>query len=299
MLRLAVAVALASSVYGSADPSYILPDYEPQCGDFGAANTFQGTCVSGRSQSPINIVTANVKPEPHEDDEPHVPVHMNYPASVPVTFDGNKWSLTWDVKTADAYVMREGEKFNLLQFHMHAPAEHTIDGVYTPAEAHFVHQNPVNLQLLVVGVRFSGGVLHNSHNSTWLEAISASAAVHPPVSDVHVPMAGSSIVNGILDSDFYTYMGSLTAGSCAENVIWYVSKHVEPATTAQICSYEVSTTLTPTKGSGQSPTSTLTLNLAPLPKPPGTRHLRDRAAHPEHAQPRCSLGPLVQAFHTA
>jgi carbonic anhydrase len=35
--------------------------------------------------------------------------------------------------------MAKGQRFNLIQFHLHSPSEHTIDGKIYPAELHFVH----------------------------------------------------------------------------------------------------------------------------------------------------------------
>jgi carbonic anhydrase len=42
--------------------------------------------------------------------------------------------------------------YNLLQFHVHTPSEHTIDGKAMDGEAHFVHSNTDGSALLVVGL---------------------------------------------------------------------------------------------------------------------------------------------------
>jgi carbonic anhydrase len=44
--------------------------------------------------------------------------------------------------------------YNLLQFHVHAPSEHTINGKAMDGEAHFVHSNADGSALLVVGLFF-------------------------------------------------------------------------------------------------------------------------------------------------
>jgi carbonic anhydrase len=40
---------------------------------------------------------------------------------------------------AGSYVIVEGIRYNLLQFHFHQPSEHTLNGNHSPMEVHFVH----------------------------------------------------------------------------------------------------------------------------------------------------------------
>lgn len=44
--------------------------------------------------------------------------------------------------------------YKLVQFHMHAPSEHTYDGVHYDLEFHFVHQDYEDGTLSVVSVPF-------------------------------------------------------------------------------------------------------------------------------------------------
>jgi carbonic anhydrase len=39
----------------------------------------------------------------------------------------------------DNYVIVDGIRYDLLQFHFHQPSEHTLNGNHSPMEAHFVH----------------------------------------------------------------------------------------------------------------------------------------------------------------
>ena len=50
----------------------------------------------------------------------------------------------------------EGEMklFKVLQFHVHSPSEHTIDGQYFDLELHIVHQDYDLEKLAVVGIFF-------------------------------------------------------------------------------------------------------------------------------------------------
>lgn len=44
--------------------------------------------------------------------------------------------------------------YNLVQFHVHTPSEHTLNGVALDGEAHFVHNRTDGGALLVVGLFF-------------------------------------------------------------------------------------------------------------------------------------------------
>ena len=53
-----------------------------------------------------------------------------------------------------------GRKYELQQFHFHAPSEHTLDGKRTAMEAHFVHTGVHTGEggnLMVIGVFLEGG----------------------------------------------------------------------------------------------------------------------------------------------
>lgn len=46
----------------------------------------------------------------------------------------------------------DGLVYNLLQFHVHLPSEHTLNGNTFDGEAHFVHNRTDGGELLVIGV---------------------------------------------------------------------------------------------------------------------------------------------------
>jgi carbonic anhydrase len=135
-------------------------------------------------------------------------------------------------------------RFELIQFHLHAPAEHVLDSVYYPAEVHLVHKKAGTggegepaLELLVLGVFFSGD---GPSDSTWLTTLINSDEVARPMTELGspkylLPLSGSSIIEGVKSAGYYNYPGSLTSGNCNEIVTWVVSKYIEPATTHQIC----------------------------------------------------------------
>lgn len=40
-----------------------------------------------------------------------------------------------------SYINYQSDDYHLIQFHFHAPSEHSIDGKYYPMEMHLVHKN--------------------------------------------------------------------------------------------------------------------------------------------------------------
>ena len=89
------------------------------------------TCEEGKSQSPIDIVD----PIDRELD----PIVFSYRGSTTAVVN-NGHTLQIDVGR-DNTLEVDGQTFKLLQFHLHSPSEHRIEGESFPLEIHFVHQN--------------------------------------------------------------------------------------------------------------------------------------------------------------
>lgn len=108
----------------------------------------------GRKQTPVNIVTADTVPTAlpalafqYNDVEPFVVENTGHVVEVPY---------------APGSTLRVGrDTYNLLQFHFHAPSEHTVNGQFAAAELHLVHRNNL-LDLAVVGVLVNVGTPVNA-----------------------------------------------------------------------------------------------------------------------------------------
>jgi carbonic anhydrase len=149
----------------------------------------------------------------------------------------------------------DGKEYRLLQFHLHAASEHTIDGKQLGAEVHFVHSLKSDIEgtpldernLLVFGV-----LLNADPNSTERNPLLPAelvdvivkhredSKIHPIKTPAINPLGKLSSGTGqngqqeVRLTNLLHYQGSLTTPPCSENVQWYVDSKVLNVTTADI-----------------------------------------------------------------
>jgi carbonic anhydrase len=106
--------------------------------------------------------------------------------------------------------------YELVQYHFHAPSEHTIDGEHAPLEAHFVNRS-TNGELAVFSVLFEEG----EHNADLGPVFSA--LPNGPDDPRHLEGLDIDVIELRPRPDsFYRYQGSLTTPPCSEQVQWIV-----------------------------------------------------------------------------
>lgn len=164
----------------------------------------------GRKQTPVNIVTADTVPTAlpalafqYNDVEPFVVENTGHVVEVPY---------------APGSTLRVGrDTYNLLQFHFHAPSEHTVNGQFAAAELHLVHRNNL-LDLAVVGVLVNVG--------TPVNAVINAILLNAPLEEGESELDGSVNARDVLPrfKSYYNYSGSLTTPPCSEGVRWFVLK---------------------------------------------------------------------------
>jgi carbonic anhydrase len=194
-------------VWGSLAPS------NATCGSAVNLTSSSNVVAVGMKQTPINIVSASVGlgvlPE----------LSFRYrPTAMEVENTGH----VVEVVTDPGSVLRIGksatDEYNLVQFHFHAPSEHTIDGHVFDAELHMVHTNILGETLVV-------GVLLSSSPDATPSLFDQIANLAPIVSGTSAGDAGVEFqATDLLPMyrGFYTYTGSLTTPPCTESVRWIV-----------------------------------------------------------------------------
>lgn len=198
---------------------------------WGSMDSAWALCVEGREQSPIDLTSAS------ETELPAAEINTPSAQEVEVLNQtgvigalDNGHTIQVNAKTGET--MTVGDKtYALVQFHFHAPSEHTVDGEHFPMEMHFVHQAEDGA-LAVVGLLIAEGPENPGIAPLWAQLAAApgtAATVRiPPEFAEHVFPAP----NGV-----HHYDGSLTTPPCSEDVKWYVRRTPTRLSPEQIAAF--------------------------------------------------------------
>lgn len=173
----------------------------------------------GKKQSPVNIVIADTVAAQLPE------LAFRYRAT---PFVVENTGHVVEVPYASGSTIRVGEdvqdRYQLLQFHFHAPSEHTVNGQFAAAELHLVHRNAL-LDLAVVGVLVNVG--------SPVNAVIDDILLNAPIEEGEIELDGSVNAKDVLPQSkrYYNYSGSLTTPPCSEGVRWFVLK--EPVFVSQ------------------------------------------------------------------
>jgi len=181
-------------------------------------------CKTGKSQSPINIETTNTL----KTQLVKIPFSYNK-NPLKVTNNGHAIQVNLDNGGILKY---EAKEYKLLQFHFHAPSEHTLNGKAYSMEVHLVHKNSEG-EILVVGVFMEKGkenpiiqnIWNNIPKEEGQESVIKNIIVEP-----------SSLLPS--KQNYYNYSGSLTTPPCSEPVKWIVMKNTIEVSEAQIAKFK-------------------------------------------------------------
>lgn len=103
--------------------------------------------------------------------------------------------------------------FNLLQFHLHTPSEHAVNGTHAPLEMHLVHKTADGSKTAVVGVFIESGSEHKELEKIWSQL--------PDEENDKIEVAGFHL-HKLLPGKHSSVRdaGSLTTPPCSEGVSW-------------------------------------------------------------------------------
>ena len=193
-------VLMAAAFAGAADWSYEGPNGPP---------SWDGTCASGKQQSPIDITTAG------PDNLPSIDFFCR---QFQPTLVDNGYTLQVHAPWRQCSIVIDRQQYYLDQFHFHHPGEEKIMGVAADMEIHFMFKNDQG-QYAVLSVlvkRGKANPLMERFLNRWPSPKNAAGYIFSRTIDL------SEIFPD--QRGYYMYAGSLTSPPCTEGLPRIVMK---------------------------------------------------------------------------
>jgi carbonic anhydrase len=210
---------ILASAQASTEPKW---DYLGKYGpiNWGKLDPAWKACSAGKEQSPVNISNAKL-------NKALQPVEFHYMAG-PVTLENNGHTVIVHVQKG-SYIVADGVRYDLQQFHFHHPAEEAVKGKLSDMVVHLVHQS-ADGKTAVIAVRMieDRGQPNALLSALWT-ALPKAAGQTAKIDDPLNP-------GGFLPADrsYWTYTGSLTVPPCTEGVKWFILQQEMPLSREQL-----------------------------------------------------------------
>lgn len=196
-------------------------EYEGERGpeNWGSLSPDYAACVDGSAQSPIDVGGAVSRPLPD--------VEFDYKRGT-AALKNTTHTVQAD-ETEGSSITVDGETYPLVQFHLHEPAEHLVNGVRHDAELHLVHKDAAG-RIAVVGVFIDKGAV-----DTALDPYFTALPGQPGTTAELTGFDPTSLLP--TQHRTYRYAGSLTTPPCTEGVSWFVMAEPVQASEEQLTAF--------------------------------------------------------------
>ncbi|XP_073156976.1 alpha carbonic anhydrase 1, chloroplastic-like [Henckelia pumila] len=217
-------------VYSGADNNGTIPfTYTGSTGpnSWGHLSPNFSLCGTGKSQSPINILTdkavvnKNLKPL------------TRFYGFANVTLVNNKFNVGIRYPDHSGGITVDNKMYTLKQMHWHSPAEHRINGQRHAAELHLVHVAEDG-SVTVVAILFKFGQpdpLVDKIQSK-LNELEYEVKIHEDIPITFGPFHPTELRKKT--HKYYRYVGSFSTPPCTENVIWHILGKVRTISRKQV-----------------------------------------------------------------
>jgi len=175
---------------------------------WGRLDPAYAACSRGHEQSPIDIRRARL-------NKGLQPIEFHYIAG-PVKVENNGHTIVVHVNPGN-YIVADGVRYDLIDYHFHHPSEQAVKGKLTDMEVHLVHRS-ADGKLAVVAVRLLEDMgKPNATLATLWEQLPKTVGATTNITE----MVNSG---GLLPDDkgYWTFTGSLSTPPCTEGVRWFV-----------------------------------------------------------------------------
>jgi len=171
---------------------------------WGKLDPAYAACSKGKEQSPIDIRNARRNPALQ-------PIEFHY-ISGPVTLVNTGITVRVDVAPG-GYIVFNGLRYDLVEFHCHHPAEDLINGKLSDLQIDLMHKS-ADGRKAIIGVRVNEGRVNGALAALW-PSLPATPGGKATIQDFFDPL-------GLLplDRSYWTYPGSMTVPPCTEGVQW-------------------------------------------------------------------------------
>jgi carbonic anhydrase len=163
-------------------------------------------CSEGKEQSPIDIRGAHLNKNLQ-------PIEFHYISSSMALVNTGHWIQV--TPAPGSYIVVNGTRYDLVQFHFHHPGEEAVKGKLPDMTLDLVHKSAEG-KIAVIAVRLNEGNANAVLAALWEHM--------PKTAGATDTMTESMSPAGLLPTDrgYWTYEGSLTAPPCTEGVRWFI-----------------------------------------------------------------------------
>ncbi|CZR54038.1 related to carbonic anhydrase precursor [Phialocephala subalpina] len=216
--------------------------------NWGMVNSNYTTCQTGTTQSPIQLLLTQGLSQAHlpsfststYSSVPGTLSNWGYGPAFSVsssssTHPSSNTTSDSSSSSAPSFTYLDANNQNttlyLKGWHIHAPADHSVQGDRAKAELHLVHTDSSGAEAGVIAIRIDPGNADSPFFSQILPSTSSSSnTTSLPGFDSQetIPMdmdVYQALREVNLFSDFWTYMGSLTSPPCTEGIRWWVARN--------------------------------------------------------------------------
>jgi len=210
--------------YKRAETSNVTWAYEASY-DWGRLSEDFHLCQDGSQQSPVPLLlTQGLSLN-------HIPT-FHYPNATAGEF------FNWGYGPAMTFAHPEGnytslpsvtfeengknETVYMTGWHIHSPADHSVQGDRSKSELHFVHVNATGAPRAVLGFRIDPG----NQESPFFQSLPTLISFRNQTARVNATINPNMALDEVKRFDeFWTYRGSLTSPPCTQGIRWFIARN--------------------------------------------------------------------------